>query len=209
MGGSFFCPWPISNTHRAIFGALLALMLALVGWYEARHYEPQPSAKDIASEIAKVLPVGHTQEQATEYAGLTDSQLKIMVIAHATEMRNFERKYRDKATAPLNYQIIPNMSNEEKQKSWSEMVRESEINANDERVNFHNNFLSKSKSLHLEIVKTPRARLSKVGAIRNEEYIIQCGCHTFRYWTCCRSTAYFKPSKLLRRFSEQTSLNIL
>ena len=61
IGGSFFCPRPISNTHRAIFGVLLALMLALVGWYEARHYEPPPSAKDIASEIAKALPTGHRQ----------------------------------------------------------------------------------------------------------------------------------------------------
>jgi hypothetical protein len=79
----------------------------------------------------------------TEYAGLSNSQLRTLVITHTTEMRNFEKKYENQRSEIYNiYQSDPR-----------EMMNKRDINNNEEITEFHNNFLSKSRSLHLELLK--------------------------------------------------------
>jgi hypothetical protein len=53
--GSFFLPWPIPHKHRGVFAGFLAVLLALMGWYEAEHYEKPPSSKEIADEVVSLL----------------------------------------------------------------------------------------------------------------------------------------------------------
>ena len=53
--GTFLVPWPIAHRHRVIFSCFLACMLAVVGWYETKHYVEPPSARDIAQEVSKLI----------------------------------------------------------------------------------------------------------------------------------------------------------
>jgi hypothetical protein len=55
FGGTFFVPWQMAHHRRAIFVALLAVMLAGVGWYETRYFTEPLSAKDVAQEVSKLL----------------------------------------------------------------------------------------------------------------------------------------------------------
>lgn len=57
VGGSFLVPWPFQHKHRAIFAALLGIMLIIIGLYETEHYEKPPTAADIAQEVAKRIPL--------------------------------------------------------------------------------------------------------------------------------------------------------
>jgi hypothetical protein len=106
-----------------------------------------------------LAPIEHLakapSEIDTEYAGLSNSQLKNVVLFYTREMRGFEEQY-DNLNSELlfnKYQILPGMSQDDKIIVSSERTNAIIKQENEERTQFDDKFLAKSRSLQAELTK--------------------------------------------------------